>query len=85
MSRAAITRKEFVLLTHRQPTVLETLINNFPSETNMTSDAIVYCCEWSMDPILVRLDTPLEKQLPPKDVEILRAFYDEQKAKREAA
>ena len=42
---------------------------------------IIYCCEWSMDPILVSLEKPLEDQLPPKDVEILRSFYDEQKAK----
>lgn len=85
MSRAAITRKEFVLLTHRQPTVLETLINNFPSETNMTSDAIVYCCEWSMDPILVILSKPLEGQLPAKDVEILRPTYDKLRAERGVA
>ena len=41
---------------------------------------IVYCCEWSMDPILVSLAKPLEEQLPPKDVAILRKFYDERKA-----
>ena len=42
---------------------------------------IFYCCEWAMEPILVSLERPLEDQLPPKDVEILRPFYDEQKAK----
>ena len=36
-----------------------------------------------MEPILVSLEKPLEDQLPPKDVEILRAFYDKQKMAQE--
>lgn len=47
----------------------------------MTGESIVYCCEWSMDPILVSLDRPLEEQLPPKDVEILREFYEQQRTR----